>query len=112
MKNSKKLKETFSELFSAYTELHFDGGDRSVPCICEHYRPTDGMSFSRFTEYFHSTWLDLFFSHLAGIGVTDNGVEFDPVYEGELLIDGVFIRGKRYRFEISADGSRSVCCEE
>ena len=88
----------WNRLFDAYTELHFYNGDRSVPCICEHYRPTDGMSFSPITEYFHSEWISLFFAHRLGIHVTESGVTFAPAVDEEFSVDGITINGKTYCF--------------
>ena len=92
------LVDVFLGLFAEYTELHFDLGDRSTPCICEHYRPTDAASFSPYTEYFHSEWLNLFFSYYLGIRVTEQGISFRPMTRESFTVDGVVIRGKTYRF--------------
>ena len=88
---------TFERLFLEYTELHFDCGDRSTPCICEHYCPTDGMSFSPYTEYFHSEWLNLFFSYYLGIRVTEEGISLRPITADTFSVEGIVIRGKTYR---------------
>lgn len=99
-----ELISTFVRLFLEYTELHFDGGDRSTPCISEHYRPTDCASFSPYTEYFHSEWLNLFFSYYLGIRVDENGVVFNPITREKFSLDGVIIKGKSYRFSQDGDG--------
>jgi len=92
-----------------YTDLHFDFGDRSTPCICEHYRPSDAMSFSPYTEYFHSEWLNLFFSYYLGIRVTENGISLEPITEEDFFIEGVTINGKCYSFSQENKNGKSFC---
>lgn len=93
-----ELKDTFNRLFLEYTELHFNLGDRSAPCIVEHYRPTDGVPFSPQTEYFHSEWVNLLFSYYFGINITERGVTFYPLTDEEFTVEDVVIKGKSYTF--------------
>ena len=104
-KNS-QLNPIFERIFRQYTELHFSRGDRSVPLVCEHFRPSDGMSFSPYTEYFHSQWVNLYLSYYLGIRVNEDGVTFAPITQNDFAVDGVMIRGKAYRFS-QEDGK---CC--
>lgn len=104
MGDNVQMKNLFCRIFEKYTELHFESGDRSIPCIFEHYRPTDGMSFSKFNEYFHSEWINLLFSHFAGIHVTDSLVTFSPATEYEFQISGIEIRGEKYTFRQYREG--------
>ena len=99
----------FLRLFAEYTDLHFLGGDRALPCIVEHYRVSDGMPLSPYTEYFHSKWLDLFFSYWAGIRIKDDGVELSPLCEEDFVLDGVVIGGKSYRFERKQGAIHTQC---
>jgi len=92
------LKEGFIDLFNKYTELHFMQGDRSTPLITEHYRPNDAKSFSVACDYFHSTWIDLFMKYYAGITVTEDSVEFNPLTNEEFTLKDVVISGKHYNF--------------
>lgn len=85
--------------FDSYTELHFIGGDRSVPLICEHYRPDDGASFSSANDYFHSSWLDPFMRYWAGIDADGETVSFAPYTACDFTLSGVVIRGKEYTFK-------------
>ena len=91
------LSDTFERLFYEYTELHFVGGDRSTPCIFEHYRPSDANSFSPYRDYFHSEWLNLFFSYLLGVRITKDGMEFSPLTKREFIVEGLTVKGKQYR---------------
>ncbi len=93
-----QLADTFNRIFSDYTELHFDFGDRTLPCIREHYRPSDGTTFSSYTEYFHSEWINLLFSYYLGIRVKEDGIDFLPATEECFSVSGVVIKGKSYRF--------------
>lgn len=85
-------------LFDQYTDLHFLDGDPSVPMITEHYRPTDGHSFSCTCDYFHSVWLDLFFHYWAGIHVTGEKIHFSPFTNEKFTLRHVSLLGKTYTF--------------
>ena len=98
----------FSKIFSAYTELHFVDGDRTTPCIFEHYRPTDGMSFSPFADYFHSEWLNLLLKHWAGIHVCEEDVEFTPITTEEFTVKNVMLRGKIYNFSQKNENGKLI----
>lgn len=99
------LQGLWNRLFERYTELHFDGGDRSLPRLAEHYRGTDGVSFSPYHEYFHSTWVTLFMSYWAGIHVEDGQVSFAPMTKAEFTLEGVELWGRKYRFKQYRDGN-------
>ena len=105
----KDLEDTFDRIFNEYTSLHFDFGDRSTPVICESYRPTDGLSFSPYTEYFHSEWLNLFFSHYLGISVEEDGsIRFSPITNAEFEVSNVELRGKNYRFAQKIENGSAI----
>jgi len=93
------LRKNWLELFDGYVEVQFLHGDRSTPMVLEHYRPTDGVTFSGTCDYFHSTWIDLFMKYWAGIGVTDDTITFSPFVQEEFVLEDVRIAGKSYRFE-------------
>lgn len=96
--NNKSLIELWLENFEKYTELHFLDGDRSTPVITEHYRPSDGYSFSQTCDYFHSTWIDLFMKYYAGIMIDENTITFSPFTKEEFTLTNVVIGGKKYEF--------------
>jgi hypothetical protein len=98
----------FLRLFDEYTELHFLGGDRTLPCTVEHYRVSDGYPLSPYTDYFHSKWIDLFLSYWAGIGYADGRVSFTPMTKEDFVIDGVILGGAAYRFESKTEEGRRV----
>ena len=95
---NRNLIPVFNRIFADYTELHFDFGDRTVPCIREHNRPSDGTTFSIYTEYFHSEWINLLMSYYLGIRVEEDGIDFCPATEECFSVSGVVIKGKSYRF--------------
>ena len=97
----------FLRLFGEYTDLHFMGGDRSLPCIVEHYRVSDGYPLSPYTEYFHSKWIDLFLSYWAGIGLAGGHAVFAPMTDENFVLDGVVLGNNVYRFE-QKNGRRSI----
>ena len=103
------LQALWNRLFTEYSELHFHLGDRSTPCICEHYRPTDGLCFSPFTEYFHSEWIHLFLSHWAGIRTDGDTVTFRPFTESEFTLEGIRLGGKLYRFSQKWENGNRLC---
>lgn len=96
--NDISRRESWLQLFQAMTELHFPGGDRSTPLICEHYRLDDGVSFSTTNDYFHSSWINPFLRYYLGIRVERNKIAFDPFTEDCFTLDGVIIAGQAYRF--------------
>ncbi len=93
---SERLRGQWLRLFEGYTELHFMQGDRSVPMVTEHYRPTDGVSFRDTCDYFHSTWIDPFMKYWAGVRKTDSGIVFEPFAECEFEIRNISVGGKTY----------------
>ncbi len=93
------LQNEWLDLFEGYTELQFLHGDRSVPMVLEHYRPSDGVTFSGTCDYFHSTWVDLFMKYWAGINIDNGKISFKPFTKQEFVLDNVCIGGKLYRFE-------------
>lgn len=100
------LRARWLALFEAYTELHFMQGDRSVPMITEHYRPTDGVSFSEVCDYFHSTWIDLFMKYWAGIRAEANGIAFEPYAECEFELRHVCVGGRSYTVKQFAEDGK------
>lgn len=95
-KKYKQYRPKWCELFKRYTNLHFLNGNRSVPCILEHYRPGDGVTFSRSVDYFHSAWIDLFMKYWVGIDVENDEVTFEPFSDEEFELEGVIIGNKEY----------------
>lgn len=87
------------DLFERYTQLHFAYGDRSLPRIAEHYRSTDGASFSPYHEYFHSTWISLFMRYWAGIHVEEGKLVFEPLTNDSFTLEGVWANGVQYRLQ-------------
>lgn len=105
------VRESFLELFDSYTALHFYCGDKSVPDIVEHYRPTDGFPFSQTHDYFHSCYIDILMTYWAGIRVFDNGeISFNPLCRVEFTVSGVQIGGRDYTFRQYRKGE-GLCCE-
>ncbi len=107
-----RLQERWLEFFRAFTELHFLYGDRSTPVICEHYRGDDGASFSPFTEYFHSSWIDLFMRFYAGISVDSGEVSFAPFAREPFALRGVTLGEITYDFIQTADGQKKIIPHE
>ena len=96
-KRNSDYKKYWLELFEKYTELHFYFGDRSVPDIVEHYRPTDGKPFSSAHDYFHSCYIDLLMTFWAGITVKNDKVSVKPFTKEDFEIDGVVINNISYK---------------
>lgn len=109
----KELENLWLHIFDRYTEMHFEKGDRSLPSIGEHYRPTDGMCFSILSEYFHSEWISLFMEYWAGIKVEKNRIVFEPMTRESFSLESVVIRGENYRFwQRYEDGIRKYSYEK
>jgi len=94
----KRFKAGFLDFFGKWTDLHFLDGDRSVPMTHEHYRQSDGASFSNVVDYFHSSWINPFMTYWAGIRLENGELIFEPLTEEEFSLHGVNIRGKSYNF--------------
>lgn len=86
------------KFFTSWTELHFPGGDRGTPLVCEHYRCDDGATFSIANDYFHSSWINPFLTFFLGVQARDGRVEFDPFTDEDFLLEGVVIGEKVYAF--------------
>jgi hypothetical protein len=94
-----ELQEKWMDFFNRWSDLHYAYGDKSVPCAIDHNRPTDGARFSRFVDYFHSSWIDPFMKYYLGIQIDDSGnFKFNPFTEDEFEINDISIMGKRYSF--------------
>ena len=96
-KRKSHYKENWLELFDKYTKLHFYLGDRSIPDIVEHYRPTDGKPFSVAHDYFHSTYIDLLMSFWAGITVKNGNISVKPFTKENFEINGLVVNNTSYR---------------
>lgn len=90
------LRVPWLSLFERYTELHFMGSDRSTPMITEHYRPSDGFSFSKTCDYFHSTWIDLFMKYWAGLRLENGELVFEPYTDGKFELRNLSLGGQNY----------------
>ena len=95
---STERKNKWLDSFGRYTELHFMYGDRSALTVTEHYRGNDGASFSRTYDYFHSCWLDLFFSYYLGIKADSNGeIVCSPFTEEDFTLTDLTFNGRSYK---------------
>jgi len=94
--DSEHRRRAWLDAFSAYTELHFLYGDRSVPVITEHYRGSDGSTFSPYYEYFHSLWLELFYHHYLGITKEDGKLVCKPIVQQDFSLCDVVFGSKHY----------------
>lgn len=95
-RTNESLRAAWLTLFEGYTELHFMGGDRAAPMITEHYRPTDGYSFSKTCDYFHSTWIDLFMKYWAGIRLHNGEIAFEPYTSCAFELRGLSMGGNSF----------------
>ena len=109
-KRKEKYQLAWLSFFERYTDLHFLYGDRSLPDIREHYRFSDGTTFSNVDEYFHSCYIDLFMKYWAGIGITDGKITFLPFTKEEFELENIVIHGRLYSFkQYEKDG---ILCRE
>ena len=93
------MKLKWLDFFNKWADLHYAYGDRSVPCVIEHNRPTDGARFRSYVDYFHSSWIDPFMKFYLGIQIEDNGnFSFNPFTTEEFEIRDISIMGKQYTF--------------
>ena len=103
------VREKWLDLFTKYNELHFLHGDRSLPALTEHYNTTDATSFRGHIDYFHSCWLELFYSFYAGIKLMPDGtVEFEPFTNAEFEIKGLYFGPDGYDFSQKYENGQLV----
>ena len=96
---TEEMKLKWLDFFNKWADLHYAYGDKSVPCVIEHNRPTDGARFRSYVDYFHSSWIDPFMKFYLGIQIDDNGnFSFNPFTTEEFEIKDVSIMGKKYSF--------------
>jgi len=77
------LQKLFADLLTRYTMMCFRDGNLADPIIYEHYNPETGKPISQEEDYFHSTWIDLIVSYVAGIvPLPDGQVAFNPIVCG------------------------------
>ncbi|MDD4101008.1 MAG: hypothetical protein PHU80_00050 [Kiritimatiellae bacterium] len=108
-----ELRDKWVDFFIRWSDMHFLYGDKSVPCATEHHRPNDGARFGRPAEYFHSSWLDPFYSYWCGIRLGDDlrTLTFDPFTREPFTLHMVKIADGMYTFEQTspdADGQRML----
>lgn len=107
------LQKLFADLLTRYTMMCFRDGNLADPIIYEHYNPETGEPISQEEDYFHSTWIDLIVSYVAGIVPPSGGqVAFCPIDCGfesfslrdvrvaSHVIDVEFDRANGYRMKI------------
>ncbi len=74
------LQKLFADLLMSYTMMCFREGNIADPIIYEHYNPETGKPISQEEDYFHSTWIDLIVSYVAGVIPLPGGkVAFSPI---------------------------------
>jgi glycogen debranching enzyme len=77
----------------------------------ERYNPVTGKPLSKFRDYMHSWWIDLFVRHVAGLMLEDDGsVHIDalPVGLDHFALENVRLRGKRLDVLWAADAGLTV----
>ena len=89
----------FADLFGRYTRLMYRDGDIALPDVVEHYNSLTGAPISQEEDYFHSSWIDLVVTGLAGLQVGEGTAAVDPIPCGldYFDLDGVVVRGRRIR---------------
>jgi hypothetical protein len=97
--DTKEFRTKWLDFFTRWNDLHYAFGDKNVPCVIEHNRPTDGARFRSYVDYYHSSWIDPFMKFYLGIQVNDKGdFTFNPFTKAEFEIRDVSIMGKLYSF--------------
>jgi hypothetical protein len=96
--------------FRRWTRLMFRDGCRMTPEVVEHYDPESGDPLSQEEHYFHSTYIDLIVSALAGFQVDcDDAVVLRPLRCGIAgRIEGLPYRDRSCDMEWDEDGESEV----
>ena len=97
--------EQFAHVLREYSLQHFRDRDIKKPYLVEHYHAETGEPLSDEVDYNHSFYLDLIMSHVAGIQITEDGVNFDPIDIGldYFILDKVKIRGDSYTISYKSE---------
>ena len=104
--DSKEFRTKWLEFFTRWNDLHYAYGDKNVPCVIEHNRPTDGARFRSYVDYYHSSWIDPFMKFYLGIQIDDTGnFKFNPFTKAEFEIRDISIMGKTYSFSQHIDNN-------
>lgn len=106
--------EKFAAYFMKFTEMHYYGGDGTIPYLVEHYNSMTGECISDDVDYSHSYYIDLIVSHVAGLTVKQRKIEVDPIEIGLkcFRLSHIYVQGhaieicleENGKFALSVDG--------
>lgn len=104
-RNNHCYDEQFAYFLREYSLEHFRDRDIKKPYLVEHYHAETGEPLSDEVDYNHSFYLDLIMSHVAGIQITEDGMNFDPIDIGldYFILDKVKIRGDSYTISYKSE---------
>ncbi|WP_339319509.1 hypothetical protein [Paenibacillus sp. FSL R10-2734] len=108
-RNNHKYDEAFAKDLREYSFLHFQNRDLTQPCLVEHYNSETGEPLSDEQEYNHSYYIDLIISHVAGLSITADGIQLDPLDIGldYFELDQVKVAGQDIRITYGKPGLSS-----
>lgn len=112
------LREKTVELIRKFVRMMFFEGDPKRPNCFEHYNPFNGKAsvYRGVDDYQHSWVIDLLFKYLAGIHVSEDGIDFDPFpFDLDFEINNLKLAGKSLKvvsregiFKANYDGELTV----
>lgn len=112
------LREKTVELIRKFVRMMFFEGDPKRPNCFEHYNPFNGKPsvYRGVDDYQHSWVIDLLFKYLAGIDISEDGIDFDPFpFDLDFEIDNLKLAGKPLKvvsregvFKANYDGELTV----
>lgn len=91
-----KYDKEFAEFLRKYSLQHYRNNVLGQPYLVEQYHAITGENLSDEPDYNHSYYLDLIMSFVAGLKVTESGMEIDPLDTGLSFfkLEDVKVRGK------------------
>ena len=109
-RRSHRWDEKFAAYFMKFTEMHYYGGDGTVPYLVEHYNSMTGECISDDVDYSHSYYIDLVVSHVAGLSVKPGRIEIDPIDLGlkRFRLSNLYVQGHRIEVCLEEEGKFSL----
>ena len=109
-RRSHRWDEKFAAYFMKFTEMHYYGGDGTVPYLVEHYNSMTGECISDDVDYSHSYYIDLVVSHVAGLSVKPGRIEIDPIDLGlkQFRLSNLYVQGHRIEVCLEEEGKFSL----
>ena len=112
-KRNHRWDEKFATYFMKFTEMHYNGGDGTIPYLVEHYNSMTGECISDDVDYSHSYYIDLIVSYVAGLIIKPGKIEVDPLELGlkRFRLSNIYVQGHTIEICLEENGKFSLCVD-